>query len=83
MFIIAALLLNVNSALVDVSIQQHRREIITVLEQFDNIDWPLLRKKTDWQTAQHVSTQGSEAAFLPDVYREEEKARTVGTEAAE
>jgi len=47
----------VNSALVDVSIQQHRPEIITVLEEFDNSDWLLLRKKTDWQTAQHVSTQ--------------------------
>jgi hypothetical protein len=57
MLIVVALLLNVHSAFVDVSIQQHRQEIITLLEEFDNVAWPLLRKKTNWQTAQEVSTQ--------------------------
>jgi hypothetical protein len=38
MFIIAALLLNLHSAFVDVSIQQHREEILTAIERFDNID---------------------------------------------
>ena len=57
MFIVVALLLNVHSAFVDVSILQHRQEILTVLEQFDNIDCPLLRKKTHSRAAQDVSNQ--------------------------
>jgi len=40
-----------------VSIQRHRQEILPVLEEFDDVPWPLLRKKTDWQAAQDVSTQ--------------------------
>ena len=57
MCIVVALLLNVHSAFVDVSFLQHRQEILTALEQFDNIDCPLLRKKTYSRTAQAVSNQ--------------------------
>jgi hypothetical protein len=57
MFIVVALLLNVHSAFVDVSILQHQKEILTALEQFDNIDCPLLRKKPHSRTAQAVSNQ--------------------------
>lgn len=57
MFIVAALLLNLHSAFVDVSIQQHREEILTAIEQFDSIDSPLIRKNTHSQTTENVSNQ--------------------------